>query len=164
MEDAAANTARRVSDLARIDSRCKKRGLAGVKPAGNYGISVAGADEDNIKRQKRNLAIATGRGRRTDTSNTIVVELTYGNDAQSGVRAHMGHIEAWLRYYDNYKNTSKAGMRGAAWCKALARIDGREKGGKHAIEIMRSALSGTEYHNRTSPKMQNHHSQQHCFQ
>ena len=87
-------------------------------------LGAVGADEGNIKRQTRNLAIASGRGLNAGTSNTLAIELTYGSDAQPDIKAHMNHIEAWLRYYDKYNGSdSKRVLMEAAWCKALAKID-----------------------------------------
>ena len=59
-EENGKKKANRVSVLARIDGRCKTMGRTGVMPTSTYGSSAVGADEGNIKRQKRNLAIATG--------------------------------------------------------------------------------------------------------
>ena len=40
----------------------------------------------------------------------------------------MNHVEAWLRYYDKYRaNESKRILMEAAWCKALAKIDGERR-------------------------------------
>ena len=56
----------------------------------------------------------------------------------------MNHIEAWLRYYDKYNNNeSKRQLMEAAWCKALARIDGRRKSGGKETDQMLSAMSAT---------------------
>ena len=99
-------------------------------PTTTYGSSAVGADEKNIKNQKRNLAVATGKGLSVGASNTLAIEMTYGNEAQPDIRAHMSHIEAWLRYYDKYRTCeSKRILMEAAWCKALAKIEGKNKAG-----------------------------------
>ena len=58
-EQTGNSKAKRVSVLSRIDARCKTMGKTGVMPTSTYGSSAVGADEGNIKRQKRNLAIAS---------------------------------------------------------------------------------------------------------
>lgn len=122
--------ANRVSVLARIDGRCRAMGRTGVMPTSTYGSSAVGADEGNIKRQKRNLAIATAKGLSAGTSSALTIEMTYGSEAQPDIKAHMSHIEAWLMYYDKYRtNESKRILMEAAWCKALARIDRKKKAG-----------------------------------
>ena len=127
-EESGRKKANRVSILTRIDSRCKTMGRTGVMPTTTYGSSAVGADEKNIKRQKRNLAVATGKGLSVGASNTLAIELTYGNEAQPDIRAHMSHIEAWLRYYDKYRTCeSKRILMEAAWCKALAKIEEKNK-------------------------------------
>ena len=77
-EDAAAKKATKVRDLVKIDGRCKKLGVTEVKPQQNYGSSVVGADENNIKSQKRNMAVATGKGLSPGTSPTVATVWTYG--------------------------------------------------------------------------------------
>ena len=62
-EQAGKKKAKRVSVLATIDARCNALGKAGVIPTSMYGSSAVGADEGNIQIQKRNLAVATGKGR-----------------------------------------------------------------------------------------------------
>ena len=38
----------------------------------------------------------------------LAIEMTYGSEARPDIKAHMSHIEAWLRYYDKYRtNESK---------------------------------------------------------
>ena len=133
-----------MSVLARIDGRCKTVGRTGVMPTTTYGSSAVGADENNIKNQKRNLAIATGKGLSAGTSSTLAIDMTYGSEAQPDIKAHMNHVEAWLRYYDKYRtNEHKRTLMEAAWCKALATID-REKraGGKETTQML-SAMSAT---------------------
>ena len=71
--------ANRVSILTRIDGRCKTMGRTGVMPTTTYGSSAVGADEKNIKNQKRKLAIATGKGLSAGTSSTLAIEMTYGS-------------------------------------------------------------------------------------
>ena len=94
--------------------------------------------------RKGTVAIATGQGLSAGTSNTLAIEMTYGSDAQPDIKAHMKHIEAWLRYYDKYNsNESKRQLMEAAWCKALARIDGRRKNGGKETDQMLSAMSAT---------------------
>ena len=80
-----------------------------------------GADESNIKKQKRNLAVATGKGLAQGTSYTIAIAWTYGKEAQPDIRAHMDHVEAWLRYYDKYRDSDKEGAMQEAWFKAAAK-------------------------------------------
>ena len=41
--------------MARIDERCRAMGRTGVMPTSTYGSSAVGADEGNIKRQKKEL-------------------------------------------------------------------------------------------------------------
>ena len=55
-EENGRKKANRVSILTRIDGRCKTMGRTGVMPTTTYGSSAVGADEKNIKNQKRNLA------------------------------------------------------------------------------------------------------------
>ena len=70
--------------------------------------------------------------------------MTYGSEAQPDIKAHMSHIEAWLRYYDKYRtNESKRILMEAAWCKALARIDRKKKAGGKETTQMLSAMSAT---------------------
>ena len=61
-------------------------GKTGVMPTSTYGSSAVGADEGDIKRQKRNLAIASGKVLNAGTSNTPAIELTYGSDAQPDIK------------------------------------------------------------------------------
>ena len=70
--------------------------------------------------------------------------MTYGSDAQPDIKAHMSHIEVWLRYYDKYNgDENKRQLMEAAWCKALARIDNvRKNGGKETGQML-SAMSAT---------------------
>ena len=100
-----------------------------------------GADESNIKKQKRNLAVATGKGFAEGTSSTIAIAWTYGRDAQPDIRTHMDHIEAWLRYYDKYRSTEKESAMQEAWFKAAAKTKGAERKGKKATTEMTSAMS-----------------------
>ena len=65
-----------------------------------YGGTAVGVDEATIKKQKQNMAAALGKGLRKGASATIAIELAWGQKAQPGIRAHLGHIEAWLRYFD----------------------------------------------------------------
>ena len=51
----------------------------------------------DIKRQEKNLSIATGKGLRKGAFATISIEWTYGNEVQPDVKVHLTHIEAWLR-------------------------------------------------------------------
>ena len=44
--------------LSRINTRCRTMGKTGVMPTSTYGSSAVGADEGNVKRQKRNLVVA----------------------------------------------------------------------------------------------------------
>ena len=83
--------------LSRVDSRCKKMGLIGVMPTSNYGSSAVGVDEGNIKKQKTNLAVASGKGPSAGASNAFAIEMVYESDAQPDVRAHMEHVGALLR-------------------------------------------------------------------
>ena len=53
----------------------------------------------------------------------------------------MDHVEAWLRYYDKYKDSGKEKAMEAAWCKAVAKISGRVQQGKKATSAMVSAMS-----------------------
>lgn len=57
-----------------------------------------GRTKATSKDRKRNLVVATGKGLSAGTSNTLAIEMTYGSDAQPDIKAHMSHIEAWLRY------------------------------------------------------------------
>ena len=98
----------------------------------------------NIKSQKRNLAVATGKGLSVGTSNTLAIEMTYGSEAQPDIKAHMNHIDAWLRYYDKHRTSeSKRIQMEAAWCKALANTDGKKKAGGKETTQMLSAMSAT---------------------
>ena len=93
------------------------------------------------KDRKRNLAVATGQGLSAGTSNTLAIEMTYGSEAQPDIRAHMDHVEAWLRYYDKYKDSeSKKQLMEAAWCKPLARIEKKKKNGGKETDLMLSAM------------------------
>ena len=113
-------------------------------PTSTYGSNAVGADEGNIKRQKRNLAVATGKGLSAGTSNTLAIEMTYGSDTQPDIRVYMSHVEAWLRYYDKYRGSeSKKQLMEAAWCKALARIEKKKKSGGKETDLMFSAMSAT---------------------
>ena len=94
-----------MSVLSKIDARCKTLGKTGVMPTSMYGSSAVGADKGNIKRQKRNLAVATGKGLSAGTSNTFAIEMAYGSEAQPDIRAHIDHVEAWLKYYDKCKDS-----------------------------------------------------------
>ena len=67
----------------------------------------------------------------------------FGNEAQPDIRAHMDHEEAWLRYYDKYKDAGKKKQMEAAWCKALARIERRQKNGSEESDLMLSAMSAS---------------------
>ena len=96
-ENAGAKRARRVSALGKIDRRTKMMGIIAVKPVHGYGASAVGVGESNIKSQKRNLAVATGKGLTKGTSSTIAIAWTYGKEAQPDIRAHMDHVEVWLR-------------------------------------------------------------------
>ena len=53
----------------------------------------------------------------------------------------MNHMEAWLMYYDQYKDTGKESTIEATWCTALARVEGEERSGEKATEVMYSAMS-----------------------
>ena len=87
--------------------------------------------------------MACGKGLSAGTSNTLAIEVVYGSDAQPDVRAHMEHVEAWLRYYDKDKDTSKKKLMESAWCKALAKIEKKNKSGSKETEVMLSALSAS---------------------
>ena len=52
-EQTGKQKAKRVSVFSRIDARCKAMGKTGVMPTSTYGSSAVGADEGNIKRQKK---------------------------------------------------------------------------------------------------------------
>ena len=74
----------------------------------------------------------------------MAIEMTYGSEAQPDIRAHMSHIEAWLRYYDKHRTSeSKRVLMEAAWCKALAKIEGKKKAGGKETTQMLSAMSAT---------------------
>ena len=77
-------------------------GKSGVAPAGTYGNTAIGASKTELKKQKQNMAAASGKGLRKGASATIAIEMTYGREAQPDIIAHMGHIETWLRYYDTH--------------------------------------------------------------
>ena len=96
------------------------------------------------KDRKRNLAVASGKGLSVGTSNRLAIAMTYGSEAQPDIRAHMDHVEAWLRYYDKYKDSeSKKQLMEAAWCKALASIEKEKKSGGKDTDLMLSAMSAT---------------------
>ena len=67
-QNAGAKKAKRVSAFGIMGGRAKIMGITAVKPVHGYGASAVGADEDNIKSQKRNLAVATGKGLNKGTS------------------------------------------------------------------------------------------------
>merc|ERR1712086_35842 len=52
----------------------------------------------------------------------------------------MGHIESWLRYYDEHKAQDKERMN-KAWKQAYQRAVGASKQGKKESSTMRSAMS-----------------------
>ena len=52
-EQAGKSKARKVSVLSKIDPICKAMGMTGVMPTSMYGSSAVGADEGNIKMQKK---------------------------------------------------------------------------------------------------------------
>ena len=88
--------------------------------------------------------MASGKGFSAGTSNILAIEMTYGSEAQPDIRVHMEHVEAWLRYYDKYKDSeSKKQLMEAAWCKALARIEKRRENGSKETNLMRSAMSAS---------------------
>ena len=115
-------------ELTRLDRRAKVLGPTGVEPSQSYGGTAVGADESIIKKQKQNLAAASGRGLRKGASATIAIEWTWGKTAQPDVRAHVGHIEAWLRYYDEHKDENLDRIR-RAWKKhTVGQQEQRSKG------------------------------------
>ena len=101
--NAVAKRARNVHELTKHNSRAKVPGPTGVETAQVYGGTAVGVDEAIIKKQKQNMAAASGKGLRKGASATIAIEWAWGQKAQPDVRAHMGHIEAWLRYFDEHK-------------------------------------------------------------
>ena len=132
-----------MSVLSKVDSRCKEMGITGVMPTRMYGSSVVGVDHANIRRQKSNLAVASGKGLSAGTSNTLAIEMVYGSEAQPDIRAHMEHVEAWLRDYDKYKDANEKARMEAARCKALAKIERRHKNGSKETYLMLSAMSAS---------------------
>ena len=62
--------------LARTDRSAATLGRTGADPAQVYGVSAVGADQKIIKKQKQNLAIATGCGLRNGASATIPIKWT----------------------------------------------------------------------------------------
>ena len=96
-----------------------------MDPAQAYGNTAVGADTADIKRQKKNMAAASGKGLRKEASATISIEWTHGPKAQPEIRAHMGHMEAWLRYADRHGEAKKEQIH-RAWTKTVTRIKKKE--------------------------------------
>ena len=124
-----------------MDSICKIIGIAGLIPTSMYGLWEQ--IKETSKGRKRNLAVTSGKGLGADTSNTLAIEMVYGSEAQPYVRAHMEHVEAWLRYYDKHKDTNKREHVEAAWCKALANIERMHKHRRNGTDLMLSAMSAS---------------------
>ena len=99
-----------------------------------------GVDEAIIKGQKQNLAAASGKGLRKGASATIAIEWAWGQKTQPDIRAHMGHVEAWLRYYDSHKDEEMPRLR-KAWKVAYRRAIEAKKQGLKESTTMRSAMS-----------------------
>lgn len=99
--------------------------------------------KETSKGRKWNLAVASGKGLSAGASNTLAIEMVNGSEAQRDVRAHMEHVEAWLRYYDKYKDANKKELMEAAWCKSLATTERRHKSGSKETDLMLSAMSAS---------------------
>ena len=127
-----------MDQLTKHDKRASMMGKTGVDKAQTYGASAVGADEKDIKKQKQNMAISFGRGTRKGASATMAIQWTWGTEGQPEVRAHMAHIEAWLRYLDNYM-VGKKELIDRAWNKVKDRIEGARRKGMKEITEMRSA-------------------------
>ena len=67
------------------------------------------------------------------------MEWACGTEAQPDIRPHMSHVEAWLRYWDTYKNEKRERI-GRAWKKTLRRIEDVERKGAGGSTEMRSAM------------------------
>ena len=86
------------------------------------------------------MAAASGKGLRKGASATIAIEWAWGQKAQPDIRAHLGHIEAWLKYYDEHKGDEMPRIR-KAWKVAYRRATEATKQGQKESTTMRSAMS-----------------------
>ena len=118
--------ARNIHELTKCNAKTKVLGVTGVMPAQVYGGTAVGVDESIIKRQKQNMAAASGKGLRKGASATIAIEWAWGQKAQPDIRAHLGHIEAWLKYYDDHKEDEMPRIR-RAWKVAYRRATEAKK-------------------------------------
>ena len=59
----------------------------------------------------------------------MAIQWTWGTEGQPEGRAHMAHIEAWLRYYDKYR-VGKKDPIDRAWKRVKGRIEGAIRKGK----------------------------------
>jgi hypothetical protein len=138
--NAATKRTRNTHELIKHNHRAKVLGTTGVDPSQVYGGTAVGVDEAIIKKQKQNMAAASGKGLRKGASATIAIEWAWGQKAQPDVRAHMGHIEAWLRFYDEHKGEDMERIR-KAWKVAYKRATEASKQGVKESSTMRSAMS-----------------------
>ena len=130
-----AKRARNINELTKFNPKAKVLGPTGVDPAQVYGGTAVGVDETIIKKQKQNMAAASGKGLRKGASATLAIEWAWGQKAQPDIRAHMGHIEAWLRYFGKYRE-AKGDRIERVWRRTYNRtVDAGKKGKKESSEM-----------------------------